>query len=149
MYENCKIFRPYLRRKDNRYIIIAVDTENKKHTISYPKYLMECKLNRKLYNYETVHHIDGNPLNNSFDNLKILFRSEHAKLHAKRNDDIIVKCYYCGKEFKIKGNTLHNRNRKDKINKKYFCSRRCSGLYGTSIQYKNKKPKFKIQIIKR
>ena len=29
-----------------------------------------------------VHHIDGNPLNNEFSNLKIVSRHEHKKIHA-------------------------------------------------------------------
>lgn len=147
MYDNCKILGPYLRRKDNRYIVIIVDSENNRHTVSYPKYLMECKLNRKLGSYEIVHHIDGNPLNNNINNLKVLFRGQHSKLHSKTNKDIIVKCFYCKKEFIIKGNTLHYRFRKDRQHVGYFCSRRCSGLYATK-QNIEKLNNIKIKIIK-
>ena len=39
-----------------------------------------------------IHHVDGNGHNNSLDNLVLLSRSEHAKLHAKlrkENRDVV------------------------------------------------------------
>lgn len=46
-------------------------------------YIMEQKLGRKLNKNECVHHIDHNKSNNSIDNLMLLTRSEHSKLHRK------------------------------------------------------------------
>ena len=40
-------------------------------------------LGRELSPCEIVHHIDGNKRNNDISNLKILSRSEHAKLHSE------------------------------------------------------------------
>ncbi len=40
------------------------------------------------------------------------------------------------KEFIIPGSKLHDRNRKDKHQSGYFCSRQCSGKYGRDIQLK-------------
>lgn len=40
----------------------------------------------------------------------------------------------CGKEFIIKGNMINNRNRRDKKQSGYFCSKQCSGRYGREIQ---------------
>lgn len=42
---------------------------------------MEQYLGRKLRPDEIVHHIDGNKLNNNIENLKIMTRGEHSKLH--------------------------------------------------------------------
>src|ERR1035437_7181431 len=44
-------------------------------------YIMEKHLNRKLLKHEIVHHKDGNRLNNTLDNLEVMTRSAHSKLH--------------------------------------------------------------------
>lgn len=49
------------------------------------RYLMEQKIGRKLNFNEVVHHIDGNKLNNNIDNLKIISRGNHIKLHPEIN----------------------------------------------------------------
>lgn len=46
------------------------------------RYLMEQHLSRKLEPNEHVHHIDGNPENNSLDNLIVLTKVIHHRLHA-------------------------------------------------------------------
>ena len=107
---------------------------------------MEKHLDRYLEEDETIDHIDGNFLNNEISNLRILSRKEHTTNDALRNKDIIVKCIYCGKEFTIKGETLHNRNRKDRGQSGYFCSRQCSGKYGAEIQ-NGKREKEKVEKI--
>ncbi|HEQ4429580.1 TPA: HNH endonuclease [Streptococcus pyogenes] len=40
------------------------------------------KMGRQLHHYEEVHHIDGNHDNNRIENIVILSKSEHAKIHA-------------------------------------------------------------------
>jgi len=42
------------------------------------------KIGRELYDWENVHHIDEDKLNNHPDNLEILTNSEHRKLHAAK-----------------------------------------------------------------
>jgi len=44
--------------------------------------VMEAHLGRALLNSEVVHHIDGNKLNNSIENLQIMTPSDHARHHA-------------------------------------------------------------------
>lgn len=134
VYENCKFYGPYLSKKDKRLRCVLVFPNGKKRTVSYPKYLMEVHLDRYLEENETVDHIDGNPLNNEIGNLQILTRGLHAFLDARRNKDIVVTCKYCGKKFIIKGFLIHNRNRTDRPNTGYFCSKSCSGKYGKLVQ---------------
>lgn len=94
---------------------------------------MELSLNRYLTETETVQHLDGNPLNNDLSNLIVLSKSEHAKMDAKRVNDVVLTCQWCKKEFLVKGSTIHNRIRKDKHSNS-FCSKTCSGQYGKSVQ---------------
>lgn len=47
--------------------------------------IVENSIGRKLNSKEVIHHIDGNPLNNSLDNLKIMNQGDHIKLHYKEN----------------------------------------------------------------
>ena len=133
VYENCKMYGPY-KSKDNRLRCVLVWANKRKQTVSFPKYIMEKHLCRYLEDDETIDHIDGNPLNNEISNLRVLKRSIHCYNDTIRNNDIKVKCSYCGKEFVINGKTIHWRNRKDKNPSGYFCSKQCIGKYGSDIQ---------------
>lgn len=66
--------------KDGRLRVYVRETGK---TISYPRYLIEQELGRKLLPGEDVHHIDEDPLNNELSNLKVMSHSEHAAIHAR------------------------------------------------------------------
>ena len=44
--------------------------------------IAEEKIGRKLKENEVVHHMDGDKRNNNPENLAVVTRSEHAKIHA-------------------------------------------------------------------
>ena len=46
--------------------------------------VVEKVIGRKLLSNEIVHHIDGDKQNNSPDNLQIVSRSEHIKIHLRK-----------------------------------------------------------------
>ncbi|MFJ5716562.1 HNH endonuclease signature motif containing protein [Neobacillus sp. NPDC093127] len=49
--------------------------------IELHRLVMEYTLGRKLRPHEIVHHIDGDKWNNHPDNLELVNRSEHMKIH--------------------------------------------------------------------
>ena len=132
-----------LLKKDGRKRIVVQYSNGKKKTVSYPKYLMEIHLGRYLEKDDTVDHIDGNIKNNNISNLRVLKRKEHCKQDALRIKDIVAICSYCGKEFVIAGNKLRYRNRHNNSKNLLFCSKECTGKYGTDIQNNRMKDEVK------
>jgi hypothetical protein len=49
---------------------------------------MALHLNRPLRSEEEIHHIDGNKLNNSINNLLLCTHAEHARIHALQRSAI-------------------------------------------------------------
>lgn len=48
--------------------------------------VMEESIGRRLYRNECVHHVNRNRKDNRIENLMLMTVSEHARLHAKEND---------------------------------------------------------------
>lgn len=119
-----KIYGPYLRKDRRQHLVIV--TDDKRYTISYPKWLMEQHLQRKLEEWETVDHIDNNPLNNALDNLQILSRRDNALKSVVYAEQILLTCKYCGKQFK-KRKALEIYDRVVRKKDGSFCSKRCVG----------------------
>jgi transposase-like protein len=49
--------------------------------IAYQRYVVELRDGRKLTGDGVVHHVDGDPLNNDPENLVVLSKAEHMRLH--------------------------------------------------------------------
>lgn len=69
------------RLQKNGYLTICL--ANKKYYIH--RLIMEEHLGRKLKSDEQVHHINGNKLDNRIENLQVIKRGEHQKIHSKNN----------------------------------------------------------------
>lgn len=126
---------------DNRKrCLVTIPGTAVKYWKQYAKFKLEIKLNRKLGKDETVDHIDGDVSNDKFVNLQLLSRSQNAKKSALHRVHQLVTCIECGFVFEPTRNQVNSRA---KMKAGPFCSRSCSGLYGSRIQYGSKPVKRK------
>lgn len=133
--EILRVTGPYLRPDGRKHVVVTF-ADGRKSTISYPKYLMEIHLGRKLLTSETVDHIDRDYTNDNFNNLRVIVRSEHARQDALRVKKVDIVCALCGIIFSRSANSVSHASKQRKAGP--FCSRQCAGKYGTSIQHDKK-----------
>lgn len=76
---------------------------------------------------EVVHHINGDTKDNRIENLEVLTREEHGRLHGKEQTAtyIKLKCPECGERFEKQVSDTHISNG----NRGTFCSRTCSASF--------------------
>ena len=130
-----KVYGPYKRDTDGRSVVVVVDDEGKAQTISYPKWLLEMQLGRKLDpNTETVDHWDSDKENNDLSNLRIVPREEHSANDTRRVKPVKFNCAWCKKEFERSPRLVRDKARKNKAGP--FCSRKCAGQYSRKLQLK-------------
>jgi len=134
LYE--RVVGPY--KNDRGRLIVTVKENDKYRTISYPKFILEEHLGRKLDpDQETVDHIDSDFNNNDINNLRIMPRKEHSYWDTRRVRLVALKCDMCGAEFMRSPRLIRI---KSKLGKRgYFCSRKCSGTYGRLLALKQTK----------
>lgn len=134
-----KVHGPY-KRRDGRQIVIVVEDDDvngcvTRRTISYPKWLLELQLGRRLDpDLETVDHIDSNFDNNNLDNLRIINRKDHSTEDTRRVKHVKFNCAWCQKEFERSPRLVRDKAKKNKAGP--FCSRACAGKYSRKLQLK-------------
>ena len=130
MYDNCKIYGPYVR-KDKRKFVVIIYPNGQRTTTLYSRYLVERKLNRYITSNEDVHHIDGDFTNDSLSNLEVVLQKSHLKQHNPLLEKSFV-CPHCRKTFTLKGNrySWHKANKKRRPNMTGpFCNKSCAEKY--------------------
>ena len=89
VYEGFTVYGPYTRSDGRQHVVLTKhNTEGsviERHTISYPKYIVEKYINRYLLPNETVDHIDCDFRNNELSNLRIVDRKVHCKVTHLQN----------------------------------------------------------------
>jgi hypothetical protein len=129
-----KVYGPY-KRSDGRSHVIWYDTETKSRTTqSYPRFLMEKHLNRKLEDWEHVDHINEDHTDDGIENLQLRVQSENniKSVEHRRTLGLLYPewydfiCPFCKIESRIKYRQyMKNQVWAGKAGP--YCSRRCAG----------------------
>jgi hypothetical protein len=132
--DDFKVYGPYMK-KNRRLIVIVVDKNGVRRTVSYPKYLMELQLGRQLDpNEHTVDHIDSNIDNNDLSNLRLVPREEHSADDTRRAKLEEFECAWCHNKFERSPRLIRDKAKKNRAGP--FCSRKCAGKYSRMLQLK-------------
>ncbi len=120
-----KIYGPYKRKDGRKHVIIYNFEKGIRKTVSYPKYIMEKYLGRKLKKWETVDHIDGDFSNDDLENLQILSRAENIRKSCYKKQKYIFHCPICNKKFSKLLTPYSYAHATDKGGP--YCSKSCCG----------------------
>lgn len=121
------VYGPYQRKDGRRHVIHLVN--GKRRTQSYPRYLMEQHLGRKLEDWEEVDHINDDPTDDRIENFQLLTKPENIKKSAKGVKWGMFVCPTCECDFFAKMRHVTG-NQKTQKKRGPYCSRRCAGLAG-------------------
>ena len=124
-----KVYGPY-KRADGRKHVIIINDDGSRYTQSYPRYLMEQSLGRKLAETETVDHINEDFTDDRIENLQLLSLAANAA-KAMLSRPALTYSFICpvcnNRATKLLRNVTGNLK---KGKKGPFCSRQCAGKAG-------------------
>jgi hypothetical protein len=120
-----KVYGPYVRKDGRKHVVIYDFKKGIRRTVSYPKYLMEKFLGRKLKGDETVDHINNDFTDDRIENLQILSRADNIRKSTPKRKIFVFICPVCGKESSKYLSNVNNNKRQHKSGP--FCSRSCAG----------------------
>jgi len=133
--DNFDVFGPYKKKDTGRSLVVVIDRNGKRRSVSLPKWIMEQHLGRELNpETETVDHLDFNFNNNDINNLRVVPRAEHSADDTRRVKLIKLKCAWCDCDFERSPRLLRDKAKKGKAGP--FCSKKCAGKYARKLQLK-------------
>lgn len=134
-----KVYGPYERSDGRKHVIVYDSKTQERKTVSYPKFLMEKKLGRKLKRYETVDHIDEDFTNDRISNLQVLSRRRNNSKSLNVRYGKKLKCDFC--HIKL--------NRRFKWGTRVFCSNSHRNKFYGANQYGDKLKGYKAGVAQR
>lgn len=118
---------------DYDYAVIKEHPNATKHGyVLLHRAIVENHLGRLLNTNEVVHHKNENKKDNRIENLEIMEKEDHARLHALKQGRkwAILKCPSCNSIFHKPSNQTHVA----KQGLYTACSRSCNGKFSRAIQ---------------
>ncbi len=104
--------------------LVNLRENGKMSSMSYPRWLMECHLGRRLTDDETVDHIDEDPTNESVSNYQLLSLVDNIRKSKRPKEMVKFVCPVC--------NVVAEKSARDvRGNRKRgcagpFCSKQCA-----------------------
>jgi len=127
------VYGPYTCKASGRRTVAVHLETGQERFVSYPKFLVEVIVGRALDpKTETIDHIDGDFNNNSWSNLRILTKEDHAREDALRIQLTPVTCVWCGESTYKRPNQIKHRGRKQLFGP--FCSIHCRSVFSAEKQ---------------
>lgn len=106
---------------------IVRDSTGTFQTVFKHREVMEEHLGRSLLTVEHVHHKNGDKSDNRLENLEVVIKSAHARLHIQSAELVELTCLQCQSRFK-----KHAKDERRRVSRGMsgpFCSKSCSGRW--------------------
>ena len=105
-----------------RNMITITYCDGRRRTMFLSQYKMEQKLGRPLQPGEVTHHINGDQLDDADDNLQLMSRSQHIKVHSPKGFETFV-CSWCNRPFTLSGHRLRTSkyNERNRLTGPFCC----------------------------
>lgn len=107
--------------KEPRRIVILVNEDNKRSSISYAKYLYTSHYHCEVAEGDQVDHINGDKMDDRIENLQVISGRYNQQKDHKRKEMVLLTCPVCNQEF-----LFPKRNLSSHPNP--CCSRKCGGI---------------------
>lgn len=128
-----RVSKPFLKKAEGRMYVKVTHDDGSKHMDYYARFLIEQEYG-PISPGLVVHHIDGNQLNDTLENLAVLTVAQHNNIHHALPAMSFV-CPICGVQFSLVGKLLkYAKSRTKNGHSGPHCSTKCSLLHRSAAK---------------